>query len=310
MELAKTPRVYFDETTHSYLLDDKVLLSGVTSLLKKHNLSADYGDVPEAVLKKAAEEGTAIHREIQNYEKGEVFFASPLIDEYKNLIALHGYKFVAAEYQVTDYELVASAIDMVYESAEGVVIADIKTTQKYHRRPVEFQLGIYKYLFERLNPGIPVVGCLCIWIDKKKQAVNGFIPVSPVSADEVSALLDAERNGIIYIDNNDTPSLGEALAPGEAEQLAANAGKIAELEATLKILKQADEAIREKLLRYMEDNGLDKITAPEGTFTIKKAYTTTRVDSAALKKNYPAVYAKVTKESKVGASLTYKPNKS
>jgi len=304
MELYHDNRVYFEPTSHSYLLDGDVLLQGVTELMHKHNLGADYSNTPKAKLEQAAAEGTAIHKEIQEYEKGESFFASELIDEYKKL----NLKFVEAEYPITDYEIIASAIDCVYEGSapNKVKLVDIKTTLKYHRRPLEWQLGIYKVYFEKMNPSLEVEECLCLWIDKKARKINAFQHVNPVTEDEVKALLDAERNGEIYIDTNDIPDLGEVLAPEEADELVANAGKIAELENTLKILKEASEQIREKLLEYMVEHNLTEISCPGGVFKLKAAYSTTRVDSKALKSLYPAVYTKVAKESEVKASITYK----
>ena len=135
-----TKRVFFEPTSHSYVLDGETLLMGVTSLMKKHGLSPDYSGIPEATLRKAAEEGTAIHKEIQDYENGISVLASDLISEYKKL----GLKFIASEYQVTDYETVASAIDGIYEGSKKkkVKLVDFKTTQKYHRRSLEWQLGI------------------------------------------------------------------------------------------------------------------------------------------------------------------------
>ena len=62
MQLANNTRIFFDETSHTYLLDDDKILIGVTSLMKKFGLSPDYSGIPEATLKKAAEEGTAIHK--------------------------------------------------------------------------------------------------------------------------------------------------------------------------------------------------------------------------------------------------------
>ena len=306
MELHHDNRIFFDATSHSYLLDGETLLMGVTELMRKHNLGADYSGIPESVLKKAAEEGTAIHREIQEFEKGETVFASEFIDEYKKL----NLRFVEAEYQVSDYELIASAIDCVYEGSKPntAILVDYKTTQKFHRRPLEFQLGIYKVLFERVNPDIKVEGCYCLWIDKKARKINDFVAVNPVTEEEVNALLECERNGQIYIDTNNTPDLGEVLAPEEAAILAEHAGKIVELENTLKILKEADEQIRAKLVEYMEANNLSEVACTGGTFKLKAAYSTTRVDAKALKTLFPAVYEKVKTESQVKASLTFKQN--
>ena len=95
MELTRSNRVYFDATSHSYLLDGETLLMGVTELMKKHGLGADYSGIPEATLRKAAEEGTAIHQEIEAYDNGESVFASELIDEYRNLLSNYGLKSVA-----------------------------------------------------------------------------------------------------------------------------------------------------------------------------------------------------------------------
>ena len=309
MELAQNDRIFFDPTSHSYLLDGEKLLMGVTSLMAKHNLGADYTGIPEARLKQAAEEGTAIHKEIQDYENGVAVFATELIDEYKTVCRENGLRFIASEYLISDYQTVASAIDIVYAVLNGVFLVDIKTTQDYHRRALEWQVGIYKFLFERLNPTIPVVGCACLWIDKKKRKIKGLIPVNPVTEDEVIALLEAERNGLIYVDENDIPDASIALSDDEVSALADHAGRIAELENTLKLLKAADEEIRGKLLDYMEKNNLDKIAAPGGTFTLKKAYSTTRVDSKLLQKNFPAIYEKCKTTSITKASLTYKSNK-
>ena len=231
MELTHSSRIYFDDTSHSYLLDDDKLLSGVTELMRKHNLSADYSGIPAARLKAAAEAGTAIHRELQEYENGESVFATDLIDEYKKL----GLRFIESEYPVSDYELVASAIDMVYQGSkpDSVILVDIKCTEKYHRRPLEWQLGIYRTLFERQNPCIKVEGLYCLHIDKTKRRIRGLIPVDGVSEEEVDALLEAERSGLIYIDENAKPGADLVLEQDELNTYITQAGRVAELKDTI-----------------------------------------------------------------------------
>lgn len=307
MELHHDNRVFFEPVSHSYTLDGDKLLMGVTELMKKHNLGADYSGIPEATLKKAAEEGTAIHRELQDYENGETVFASELIDEYKKL----GLRFIEAEYPVTDYELIASAIDIVYEGSKPgkVILVDVKTTSEYHRRALEWQLGIYRDRFEAMNPGIEVEGCYCLWIDKKARRIKGFIPVDAVSKEEVEALLDAERNGLIYVDENDVPSADLVLPSDQLSAYVANAERIAELKAAIKEIEAQMAENDKKVIEYMESHGLDKMSAPGGVFALKKAYSQTRVDSAKLQKDFPAVYAKVTKTTSVKSSVSFKPGK-
>lgn len=308
MELKHSDRIFFDETSHSYLLDDERLLEGVTSILKKHNLGGvDYSGIFPEVLNNAAAIGTELHREIQSYLSGESIFATDLIDEVKKL----NLKFVEAEYPVSDYDIVASAIDLVCEGSapDKAILIDIKSTDKYHRRYLEWQLGGYAIMFEAMNPGIKVEALYCLHLDKKKRKIKGFYPVEGVSEEEWNGLLDAERNGLIYIDENAVPDITEALTESEAQALAENASRIADLEATLKALKEADDAVRSKLLAYMEDNNLTEVVCPGGKFTRKKAYTQTRVDSKALESKFPAVYAKVLKTTSVKSSISYKPNK-
>lgn len=306
MELKHSDRIWFNEEQHAYLLDDEKMLCGVTTLLKKHNLGADYTNIPEATLLKAAEIGHELHKEIQDYLAGISIFSTDLTDDVKQL----NLKFVEAESIVSDFDMIASAIDLVCEGSapDKAILIDIKSTEKMHRRMLDFQLGIYRYLFERMNPEIKVEGLYCLLVDKHKRRMKGFYPVNGVSAEEVEALLDCERKGLIYVDENNVPDISDALQPDEAYDLVNNAGKIAELENTIKALKETSEKVRDKLLDYMEKNNLESVSFPGGSFKRKAAYTTTRIDSDALKKLFPSVYERVQKTSKVRASLTYKPN--
>lgn len=307
MELTYRKRVYFDPTSHSYLLDGEVLLMGVTELLAKHGLSADYSGIKKEVLDNAAKIGTELHREIQDYLEGKTIFATDLIDEVKKL----NLKFVEAEYPVSDYKTVASAIDLVCEGSapDKAILIDIKSTEKYHRRPVEWQLGGYKEMFEAQNQGIKVEALFCLHIDKKARKIRGFYPVEGVTSEEWNALLEAERNGLIYIDENAIPDAALVLEEDELQTYVAQATKIAELKATIKEIEGAMKFCDERLLAYMAENNLDEMAAPGGVFKRKAAYTQTRVDSTALKTKFPAVYEKVAKTTEVAASLSFKPNK-
>ena len=307
MELAHSSRIFFDETSHSYLLDDEKLLMGVTELMKKHGLGANYDGIPLARLKAAAEIGTAIHRELQDYENGTEILATELVDDYRNL----GLRFIESEYPVSDYETVASAIDMVYYGSrkDSVILVDIKCTEKYHRRSLEWQLGIYKTLFERQNPGISVEALYCLHIDKQKRKIRGLIPVDGVSVEEVDALLEAERNGIFYIDENDKPGAELVLEGDELQTYITQAARIAELKEAIKKIETGLKAYDERLLAYMADNNIDEMVAPGGVFKRKASYTQTRVDSAKLLKTWPSIYEKCVKVVQVAASISFKPNK-
>jgi len=307
MELLKAnDKVFYDDLSHSYTNQDGELLMGCTELLHKHNLAPDLSGIPDWRLKAAAEKGTKVHQYLQAYEAGEMVETSDLLDQYKQLHLRH----LASELLVSDNELVASKIDMVYQAGENsVIIVDIKTSEKKNVRYVTWQTSLYRYLLERQCPGIKVADQYLLWTDKNFKGIRAFMRLDPIPDEEVEALLDAERNGLIYIDENAIPDITDALTESEAQALAENASRIAELEATLKALKEADDAIRGKLLDYMEDNNLTEIACPGGKFTRKAAYTQTRVDSKALESKFPAVYSKVLKTTSVKSSISYKPNK-
>ena len=306
MELTRNNRLFFESISHTYLLDDKVLI-GVTSLMKKHNLSVDYSKIKKETLEQAAEIGTAIHREIEAFDNGESVIMNDLLAEYKKL----GLEHVASEYLVTDNELVASGIDGVYKGhgENTVILVDYKTTTKVHTRALEWQLGLYRVLFERQNPGITVEECFCLHIDKYKRKILGFIHIDPVSEQEVDALLDCERKGEIYHD-----SVEQEIAPFmegvNLAQYIEDYRHIQEMKAAVKSLETRLKEIDAQILDYMVENGINEMQAgDDGVFKVKKEYVKTIFDAERLKKDLPETYTRFTKTSVVSASLMFKKSK-
>ena len=212
---------------------------------------------------------------------------------------------------VSDNEIFASFIDGVYEgSAPGKVrLCDYKSTQKVHKRALAWQLGIYKVFFERQNPNLEVEDTFCLHIDKKERKINGLIPITPVTEEEVLALLDAERNGRIYVDTYQEPSVSLVLSDEEMVAYIANQSKIAELKETIKGLENILKEFDKRILSYMIENNLDTMDAGEGTIAIKKGYQRSAIDSTRLKSKRPDIYDQFIKTTEVAPSLIFKPNK-
>lgn len=313
MELQNNTRVFFEPLSHTYLLDGEKPLIGVTELMKKHGLGADYSGIPEKVLNKAAEEGTALHKEIEDYDNGLSVLRTPLIEQYAKLCAQTGLIFVSSEYLVSDDELVASSIDGVYRLKNGkkneVVLIDYKSTQKVHTRPLQFQLGIYKVLFERQNHGLKVTATYCLHIDKKLRAIKGLVPIEPVSEAEVDALLEAERQGIIYIDEHDEPSAELVLTDQELAAYVVQQEEITRLKEQIKKIEDTLKGLDNRVKDYMIEHGLDKLEGGGGVFTLKKAYKRAGIDVDRLKKIQPGIYEQYKKETTVSASISFKQNK-
>ena len=58
--------ISFDKQTHTYTQDGRLLLS-VTEVIKRYVFPDMYSNVPDEVLAKAAERGTATHAVIERY---------------------------------------------------------------------------------------------------------------------------------------------------------------------------------------------------------------------------------------------------
>lgn len=304
IKLTQNDRVFFDSLSHSYLLDGEVLLPGVTELMRKYHLGADYSGIPEATLKKAAKEGTALHDEIEKYESGDAILITPFIQQYQKL----GLRCIATEYLVSDNATVASKIDGVYYGKEknGVILVDFKFTQKYHRAALEAQLSIYKYLFELQNPKLHVEALYCLWGEKKTRTVKEFIPVSDLGAEWVADLLSCEKDGRVFIDPRETPQAALALTEAEISDVVAKAAKVEELKAAVKEIEAALKGYYDRVRDYMLEHNLEEMEADGGVFKLKKSYTQTRIDTELLKKKWGNAYRECSKTTTVGASVSFK----
>ena len=287
-------RVIFRESDHTYWLGDKKLIS-VTQLLKKHGLATNYSGVSEEVLEKAANKGTLIHKEIEDYIKtGAVGFTSELSD-YIDITAELGFKAEDSEIILpageipedkADEYFYAGTADLIGKISDGYVLADLKTTAKVDKRAYAWQLALY----ERLC-GVKFDKLYIFHLGKNSKA----IPIERVSDEEVDRLLECERNGEIYSE------------PGliVANDLLARA-----LEAELE-LKRAEEAkkeaeatakeYRQKLYEAMKQQNLSSFETADKSMLITRVAETTKIsiDSAKLKKELPEIAEKYSKTSTV-----------
>lgn len=296
MRLKKINTVSFDEFTHSYICGDKLLI-GVTTLMKKHGLSPDYGDVPAEILAKAAARGTAIHQLLEDYDNGKAVQEDENLKAYRSL----GLKIERSEYLVSDSETVASFIDKVYEDCS---LADVKTTSTVHTRSVAWQLSIYAYLFEKMNPSkkVPHIYCIHVRDGKAKE-----IELNRVPDEKVEALLLAEKEGRIYEDTEELPDASLALQDQDVLNLVGTLEVIAQYKAALKAEEEKAAVLQEKLYQYMVDNNLEEMGCASGKFVRKAEYTRTSLDSTALKKKHPDLFELYQKTTVVKGTVTFKP---
>lgn len=280
-------KIRFNEETHEYFIGDKKLIS-VTQLMRKHGLAPDYASVDPEVLKAAAERGSLIHKEIEEYNKlWQIGFTDEL-SAYVDYIEANNVQVEGSEF-ILHNDIVAGTADLLLKQDDKLIIADIKTTYVLHKDAISWQLSIYAYL---LNKGVEK-GQAFHLRDGNLNVVE--IPLKPL--EEVEKLLQCEREGIIY--KQDVTAINNA----KLEELAEVEKVIKAIEIQKKEAEAKAQDLRAALIEAMKANGV--ITFENDDIRITYVAPTTResVDSAKLKKDLPEIAAQYMKTSTVKESL-------
>jgi len=305
VQLNQVDRVVFTEDPHEYILDGSKKLIGLTQLMSKHGLSANYGNISQEVLDHAAELGTQAHNAIEAYCDGLPVTETPLIKSFKKL----GLNVIATEYLITDYETVATKIDLVVQVDENTVdIVDMKRTSSVHKDALAWQLSGCRYLFNLINPKIKVRNLYCLPIKKgntddiAKDKCGALVEIDPVSEWDVRALIDCERLGVKFekkVEDDPTTALAETFVAGHYPALISSLRKMKELE-------RAIEEAKAGLMDFMTEHNIEKLDLEDVTVTVKKPYFSSRFDTKAFRKDYPELGEKYTQQTEVAGSITIK----
>ena len=241
------PRVTFIEESHQYFIGKKEL-KGVTGTLIKKAFPDTYKNIPESVLKKAAERGGLVHNTFETF--CSIFDAD--IKQYPNpteelqafhsMLVAYDLHYVASEYLVTDGENFASAIDGIFADSEGnIYLVDYKTTATLHYDNVSLQLSIYAKWFEEQNPDLKVKEIVCMWF---KNGQSKFQPLPRVADYQIDDLIAA------YL-ADDAEYQYKVEVP---EQFSALEQEFRLITTRVDALKIKQDELKEKIMKMMEDN--------------------------------------------------------
>lgn len=198
--------VVFNPDDHTYYLPEKdKFLSGITGMLERQLFPDTYSGIPEAIVKQAAEYGSAVHQSIEDFDMDWFNDGTVEVADYICLCADNALTHEISEYLVTDGEFYASMIDKVYRVDDDTFdIGDIKTygvMTPEKREKARWQLSIYAYLFELMNPGAAVRRIFVLHL-RNKQRKNGsfdhiadFIELARIPVPVVKELLLADSMG-------------------------------------------------------------------------------------------------------------------
>lgn len=311
----KESSVIFNETEHTYTLNDKKL-SGVTAIVKW--LFPDtYTDIPEAVLMKAAAHGSLIHSKCELYDTCGLGDDLPEVQEYIRLKNENSLVTEANEYLVDDGKDIASSIDVVFAKGEDgcYPLADIKTTSKIHVDNVTLQLSIYAYLFELCNKGKKAGKLYVIWLPKEKYGKAELMELKRLPAVACKKIIkayltkeDSAPYRVKYF-GTETKEKSTEIEPIE-EALPVNLkdieNKIIKLEMDIKTLDAMQKEMKAGLMALMIEHNVKKWSSDRLTITRKLDGTRESLDTAKLKKEYPDIYAECVKVSPTKGSITIK----
>ena len=286
IELVKSA-VVFNEENHTYFLGDK-LLQGITGMISRQLFPNKYKDIPEFILKRAAEKGSRIHAQCQFVDSTGFTPESIEAENYLKERTNVGYKAFANEYTVSDNEHFASNIDCVWEKDERISLGDIKTTANLDLEYLSWQLSIYAYLFELQNPLIKVDKLFGIWLRGDKSEL---VEIERKPDSEVKKLLECEIKGEQYQSNALVPADDKLLIPMQL------VNTIVGIEEELSSLSEIQKGYKEKLKTAMRENGVKSWDAGRLRVSYTPSSQSKSFDSKKFQEEHPELYSKYVKST-------------
>lgn len=302
--------VRFDKTAHTYTDQGGKMLQGITPIVS-WIYPKTYEGIPDEVLAKAAEYGSAIHSQIEIYDEiglvgGEAVHQYAAIKEEQQM------RTIRNEYLVTDYGEFASSIDLVMmDKDEKIVLADIKTTSQLHLENVRLQLSIYAYMFELINPSYKVSRLGAMWLPKPQYGFPRWQEVERIDSDIIADLMMAYYNG-----EDAAPwreKIGGAVVKANdntAVALAQMEEEIVRIEMACKKMKEESDKLRAGILQIMADTGGMEYDGSLVKITRKAAYTREDFDKKRFESEHPELYNQYLKTTNVKEQITIKIKKS
>jgi len=180
---------YYDDE-HVYLFNG-VILPSVTEIIgKKFN---DYAGVPKDVLNRAAERGTRVHKQIENFCKSGIDDGSTAIRNFKFLQSQYGFEVLDNELPVVIFKdeipVACGRLDMTLSMDGRVGIADIKTCSALNKEKIAYQLNMYRLgLMQSYGVQAEFLKIIHIRDDKRK-----FIDM-PINEAETYKLIEEYQN--------------------------------------------------------------------------------------------------------------------
>lgn len=286
-------KVKFNKKNHTYTLikdnGEKIDLVSVTTLLKKHNITPDYSNVNEEVLKAKAERGSVIHEDLEQYINHKKLGFTNELENFIKACKKHNILPSKSEFMVWNEEI-AGTVDVAGIIDGQTFIGDFKTTTTLHREAVAWQLSLYAYLMnEKFDK------YLCIHFSDENTC--NIVEIKPIEKEEIERLLECERNCELFQKKTlelDTVSCEKILTIQQ---------ELKSLDDRKKELEKSESELKEMLIQKMEETGVKSIDNDYFKITYVAPTTQERIDTARIKKELPEIAEQYVKTSAIKASV-------
>lgn len=279
----------FFEADHSYILNDKKLIS-VTQAMKKHGLSSDYSFVDDQTIEAAAEYGNLVHAEIENFIKNGIIGITQELEDFVKLSSELGLipEKMASEVVVNN-DTLAGTIDLVTMNKDGEsVLVDFKTTTSVNKEACRWQLSLYERLYGKKFDKLYI-----FHLAKKSRAIE----VERIPEEEIDRFIECEKNGEIY-------QKKQLAVPDDfLQKVLAAETAIKEAEELKKKAEMAAEAIRADLKRVMAEQGIKSFENEALKITYIEPSTREIIDQTRLKEELPEIAREYTKTTTTKESI-------
>ena len=296
-------RVVFNKEDHTYELDGKYL-SGITEMLQRQLFPDEFDGVPEQAIEQAALYGTEVHESIEQFDSSWTNDGTQEVADYIKICTSNGLIHERSEYTVTDGMNWASNIDKVFRRGDSTFdLADLKTygtMTPEKQEKARWQLSIYAYLFETLNPNATVGKLYIIHLRNKLKKdgttdhIANLIEVDRIPSEVCKKLLDTDLAGEQF--ENPYSTIPADIA--EREQ---------EIRTLMLQKKEAEERLNElksEILSRMEETQARSWNTETMKLTRKLPSTRYSFDLNRFKSNHPEFnYDDYMKKSTIGSSL-------
>ena len=147
----RTIEFFADE--HIYYVDG-IKVPSVTQVVASV-LPSQYKDIDPAILKRAADKGISLHKEIEVFETDGVIGNTEEFKNYRRLKKSHQFEPLESEVLIyIEHEgkpVCAGRLDMIIKSkdSDGLGIGDIKRTYNIHHEHLKLQLNLYALGYEQ-----------------------------------------------------------------------------------------------------------------------------------------------------------------